>query len=275
MLSKKSTVSSELSDVSFQINYPEKPYIAAIEAETFQIPSHARFALFDFDGTLFETGKLQVESCRLALEELLQKELDIDSWPSYYRGTAKGSLEEAVGALIQGQGGEPSPENISCFLKLRSDLVERNFDHFDVRYVEGAKQLLERVMKKYSVALCTTSEFGLISTVLKNFGLDKTFDSIVAAEHVGKESKPNPYPYTLTLRKIVARPEECVTFEDSAIGAVASRSASILTCARFSPARKEQCRIDLINLSAQPPYCEWTRAGPAVNLIDSWNQVSI
>ena len=58
--------------------------------------------------------------------------------------------------------------------------------------------------------------------VLAHIGLSDAFDTIVASEDTPRH-KPDPDPFLEAARRLGARPERCVVWEDSDLGLEAAR----------------------------------------------------
>jgi beta-phosphoglucomutase-like phosphatase (HAD superfamily) len=61
---------------------------------------------------------------------------------------------------------------------------------------------------------------------LNRFGIGGHFDAIVCREDV-KRTKPDPDLYLTTLRRLGARPDEAIAFEDSSNGIHAAKAAGL------------------------------------------------
>ena len=62
--------------------------------------------------------------------------------------------------------------------------------------------------------------------MLKQMNIEKTFDFIATKENV-RSKKPNPEIYIKIMQNYNASPQECLVFEDSYTGVLASKNAGI------------------------------------------------
>ncbi len=84
-------------------------------------------------------------------------------------------------------------------------------------YVDGKisnlKNLLKYLSGNYSLAL-VSNFYGNINAVLKEFGINKYFDSVIDSSVVGI-NKPNPEIFRFAINELNVEPENCVIIGDS------------------------------------------------------------
>ena len=106
-------------------------------------------------------------------------------------------------------------------------------------------KLLKELGKKIGVATTTTRKQysiyeDLNTKMIKQAPLKKLVDEAVLCEDVTRK-KPDPEAYLLVMKKLGARPEECLVFEDSLNGVMAAKTAGIEVCSVYDEsARSEQ-----------------------------------
>jgi HAD superfamily hydrolase (TIGR01549 family) len=76
-----------------------------------------------------------------------------------------------------------------------------------------SREVLAVLHKRYPMVL-VSNFYGNIATVLKEFGLDIFFKSIVESAEVGIR-KPNPRIFTIGVERLGLKPEEVVVVGDS------------------------------------------------------------
>lgn len=91
----------------------------------------------------------------------------------------------------------------------------------------GIQDFLESIrLKKYNIALASSTSYKYIYSVLERFGLTNYFQIIVSSDE--SKSKPEPDIFLLTASKLGVKPEECVVIEDSNNGIKAAKRAGML-----------------------------------------------
>jgi len=78
--------------------------------------------------------------------------------------------------------------------------------------------------ENFKIALGSSGIKSYIDFVLDKFNLRSYFDAIAAGDQV-KKGKPDPEVYLLCAGKLGLKAEECVVFEDAAIGIAAAKAA--------------------------------------------------
>jgi len=91
------------------------------------------------------------------------------------------------------------------------------------RLVPGVADFLQRA-SSLPVGLATNAEPANVDFVLDGAGLRSCFRAVVDGTQV-RHAKPAPDVYLLAADKLNIAPENCIVFEDSAVGAAAARSA--------------------------------------------------
>jgi sugar-phosphatase len=90
--------------------------------------------------------------------------------------------------------------------------------------VNKTLQLLSQNSVK--IGLATNSPHRLIDVILTKLNIAHFFSVISSAEHE-LSGKPDPAVYLTTLKKLNAKPEQCIAFEDSYSGLKAAQTAGI------------------------------------------------
>jgi len=88
---------------------------------------------------------------------------------------------------------------------------------------------------KYELAVASSSPMQLIHTALEQFGLIEYF-SVLHSADAEVEGKPNPAVYLSAMSRLGVEPNNCIAFEDSAIGVRAAKSAGARVIAVPDPA---------------------------------------
>ncbi len=166
-----------------------------------------RAVIFDLDNTLVEFVEAQIRACEAVISRV-----------------GEGSCEELIRYFLRGKHGFESHENIADYLKDRGVYSEKLFQEccevyervkLDSLWVyEGVRDVLEKLKRKYRLAVVTDAENGHAMSRLEKAGLKDYFDVIVSADMTGKR-KPDPVPIIFALEKLGAKPEEAVIVGDS------------------------------------------------------------
>ena len=124
----------------------------------------------------------------------------------------------------------------------------------EIDYKKGAADFLKYVSelgKKIGVATTTTrAQYNIYEEknqkMIKAAPLKKFVDVAVLCDDVIRK-KPDPEAYLLVMKKLGAKPEDCIVFEDSLNGILAAKNAGIEVCAVYDDsAKNEQEIIDKI-----------------------------
>jgi len=82
--------------------------------------------------------------------------------------------------------------------------------------------VVRRLRGRMPIAVVTGGYQEVCRKVLAHIGLADAFDTIVASEDTERH-KPEPEPFLEAARRLGARPERCVVWEDSDLGLEAAR----------------------------------------------------
>jgi len=79
----------------------------------------------------------------------------------------------------------------------------------------GAREVLNRLARRYTLALVTSGSRDRVQRQLQRFGMNQMFAARVFAEST-RMRKPHPAPIQLALQRLGLRPESCAYVGDSA-----------------------------------------------------------
>lgn len=175
-----------------------------------------KLAIFDMDGTLFDTKNVNYAAYSKALEECGYK-LEIDY--KFYCDFCNGN-------------------NYKLFLpKIVSEITEDDMKRVhDIKrnvypdYLELAVKndhlfsMIALMRKEYIIALVTTASRQNVNDILKKFDVVGMFDLILTQEDVDK-SKPDPEGFLKAMEKSGISKENTLIFEDSATGIQAAKQS--------------------------------------------------
>ncbi|MFA0750952.1 MAG: hypothetical protein SLRJCFUN_001355 [Candidatus Fervidibacter sp.] len=185
-----------------------------------------RAIVFDFDGVLVDSERVQFEALRQALSE---HRLTL-SWDEY-RAVGIGLPDrEAVRLALERNG--------VCDEALVARVLERKTALYDawllekVRPVDGMANIVRALAQRFVLAIASGAMRHQIEAVLRREGVRDCFAAIVSHDDY-EVGKPDPTPFLLALEELNAvihpplRPHECVVVEDAPAGVAAARSAGM------------------------------------------------
>ena len=182
-----------------------------------------KLALFDLDGTLFNTN--EVNYCAYS-EALKEKGYNIDY--TYYSNYCNGRHYTVFLPQIVNN----NEEIINYVHKRKKELYSS--------YLNKAKinihlfNIIESLKETYNIAIVTTASKKNTYDILKYYDKLELFDLILTSDDIEK-SKPNPEGYLKAISYFNATPENTIIFEDSEVGIEAAKKtgSSVLIINNF------------------------------------------
>jgi HAD superfamily hydrolase (TIGR01509 family) len=176
-------------------------------------------AIFDMDGTMFDTEKLRMRMLQQASDELFNESMSdqllIDSL---------GLSAKAAEELAKKRYGNKFPYKE----------IRKRADELEVEYVrnngvpvkEGLYNVLERLKKSdVLIALATSSRREIAEEYLLNAKVMRFFDVTVCGDEITK-GKPNPEIFLKAAAELNCNPEKCLIFEDSQNGLISAADSN-------------------------------------------------
>lgn len=177
---------------------------------------------FDFDGTLFDTKKLNFKAYQLAYFDL-GVTIDEDMFAKT-DGLSVYDFNHAMG--------------VDCNVEKLRELKAKYYAEMSY-YAKPNQYLIDLISRtNLPTALVTTARLQNIKYLLETYDLH--FDVVITQEDV-KKHKPDPEAYTKACQKLHLAPEDCLAFEDSRPGFVSARSAG-LDCVMVKEFQKDCIR---------------------------------
>lgn len=179
-------------------------------------------AIFDMDGTMFDTERLRFQTLKQASQELIGQEFSDD-----YLMQCLGLSATTAEQLAQKVYGEDVPYQA---IRKRADELElESVRHLGVPIKKGLVQVLERLRKSgLRMAVATSSRRAIAEEYLINANVYKFFDVLVCGDEVEK-GKPHPEIFLKAAEQINLDPSTCLMFEDSENGIRSAFDASGIT----------------------------------------------
>lgn len=165
----------------------------------------SKLAIFDLDGTLFDTRRVNYLSYKKAIESL-EKSFPIE--------------EEAFGRICCGRNYKDFLVNDFRLTNEQADQVhELKTRLYHGLLKEGTRKneilfdILKSISGQYYIAVVTTASKKNGKEILEYYGCAALFDLILTSEDV-ENLKPNPEGYIKAMRYFSVKPENTVVFED-------------------------------------------------------------
>jgi pyrophosphatase PpaX len=171
--------------------------------------------LFDFDGTVIDTGPLIAESFRHAVDTVLGTAIDDEEMLAYVGGW---SLREQMYRL--------SPEHCEELIEVYRAHNEPR--HSEIELCPGMHELLLELRADGArLGLVTAKRRSTVEIAFGHLpGLEGMFDVIVTSEDTERH-KPDPEPLLLALRKFGAEPTDAAYVGDSPFDVEAAKVAGL------------------------------------------------
>ena len=181
-----------------------------------------KLAIFDLDGTLFDTNDINYYSYKEALGYFginLKKEFFVSECASkHYKVFLANFLNNDEDIE---KAHEIKKETYSTFL----DKARINSHLFNI---------IESIKDKYHIAIATTASKKNTVEILEHFNVLNLFELVVAQEDV-KNKKPDPECFFKVMEFFKIKPEDTLIFEDSKTGLKAANAcaAAVFKVERF------------------------------------------
>jgi beta-phosphoglucomutase len=176
-----------------------------------------KFFIFDLDGTLALSEHVKMLATQVVCKELGFKpitEKEYFTWAGI-------PTKEVMTNLLNARNIEPTPEKVQEITDKRRAAYDK-YMHKVERH-EPMVSLLMALSPHYKTALATTTNRKQGTVLLKQLGIADLFDVAIFGDDV-TNNKPDPECYITAAKKLGAKPEECVVFEDSEAGIAAAEA---------------------------------------------------
>jgi len=95
-----------------------------------------------------------------------------------------------------------------------------------VAAIDPVVDVVRRSRGRVPMAVVTGGHRAVCTRILEHVGIAAAFDTLVASEDTDRH-KPEPEPFLEAARRLGARPQRCVVWEDSDLGIEAARRAGM------------------------------------------------
>jgi HAD superfamily hydrolase (TIGR01509 family) len=172
--------------------------------------------LFDCDGTLADTMPAHY---RAWLEVTEPHGIEFDEDRFYSLG---GRPTRDIVATLAAEAGLAIDVDHAAGVKERSFLAQLD----RILPIDPVVDVVRRSRGRVPMAVVTGGYQDVCRRILARVGIADCFDTIVASEDTTRH-KPDPEPFLEAARRLGARPERCVVWEDSGLGIEAARRAGM------------------------------------------------
>lgn len=171
-----------------------------------------KLAIFDLDGTLFNTEDVNFAAYKSALNHYGYN-LDYEHFCRECNGL---SYKKFLPPIID------NDELLEPIHKLKKELYSKNLERAKVN--EHLFNIIELIKDKYYIAIVTTASKRNCLEILEYFKKTDLFDLIISYEDI-KNVKPNPEGFIKAMEHFDIEPKETIIFEDSDVGIEAARNS--------------------------------------------------
>lgn len=178
-----------------------------------------RLAIFDLDGTLYDTRAVNFKAYQFALREY-QVELDKDFFYRSCNGQFYKQFLPAVAPHLTETDMEQIHNRKKSLYHECLSSAESNGNLI---------QIIQSIRPEYYIALVTTASRRNTEEILRYFRHYEMFDLIIAQEDVTKK-KPDPEGFQKAMQYFEIQPEHTIIFEDSDSGINAALKCGAGVC---------------------------------------------
>lgn len=178
-------------------------------------------ALFDQDGTMYDTERLYFQAWTQTIREFGLE-------PPFSREAhvrVGGTAGEMMLTILR----ELYPAADPVAIRDRAFVLGAEFQRNGPPEKPGLHEIVDFLKGKgIRLAIGSSCACAQVKRNLRFVGLEDKFDTIVGGDDI-HHSKPDPEVFQLAARRLGLEPSECVVFEDSVNGVLAAHAAGCVT----------------------------------------------
>ena len=178
-----------------------------------EIKVKQKLAIFDLDGTLFDTSLVNYYSYKEALEKYNIKMSE--NYEEYMQKWDGMSYKNFLPEIINNDS-----ELIEKVHNMKIKLYEKNLDK--ARVNNNLFSIIEKIRDDYYITVVTTASKRNTEQIIKYFNKQEMFDYIITKEDV-VHVKPDSEGFEKMMQKFNIKSENTTIFEDSDVGVMAAR----------------------------------------------------
>lgn len=182
-----------------------------------------KLAIFDLDGTLFDTKDVNFSSYKFALDKYGYN-LEYEYFCKECNGMSyKNFLPEII---------KDDKVPIDIIHGLKKELYSSNLKQAIIN--KHLFNLIELIKEEYFLAIVTTASKKNCTEILTYFNKHNSFDLIISYEDI-EHVKPDPEGFIKAMKFFNIKPKETIIFEDSPVGIEAAKrsGASVFVVNKF------------------------------------------
>lgn len=170
-----------------------------------------KLAIFDMDGTLFNTNDINYYAYKEALDRY-NVSIDYEYYCNYCNGR---HYKVFVSPLVNND-----KEKIEDIHNIKKSAYSKYLDKVIIN--EHLFNIIDKIKNDYKIALVTTASKKNTYEILKYTNKVGLFDLILTSDDI-KKPKPDPEGFFSAIEKFNADPKDCIIFEDSDVGIEAAK----------------------------------------------------
>ncbi|MDX1544346.1 MAG: beta-phosphoglucomutase [Christiangramia sp.] len=179
--------------------------------------------IFDLDGVIVDTAKFHFLAWRK-----LANDLGFDFTEEQNEQLKGVSRVESLKKILKWGNKELSEEEFNRQMAIKNENYLSYVDEMDKSEIlPGVPEVLD-YLKEHNIPIALGSASKNARSILKKIDLYNRFDAIVDGTDVSK-AKPDPEVFLIAAKKLNAKPENCVVFEDSLAGIQAANKGEMLS----------------------------------------------
>ena len=200
--------------------------------------------IFDLDGVIVSTDELHYQGWKhMADTEGIYFDREINE---RLRGVSR---MESLEIIMEKATKEYTEEQKEALATLKNDfykeLLATKLSPKDI--LPGVKEVLAGLKEK-GVKIAIGSSSKNTPTILKQIGMDKTFDAVSDGNNI-KNSKPDPEVFLIAAEWLGLKPEVCLVVEDAEAGVTAALAGNMKVLAVGSAATDERADLAAADMS--------------------------
>ena len=182
-----------------------------------------KLAIFDMDGTLYNTNDINYYAYKEALDKY-DVDLDYDYYCNYCNG-------RHYTVFIPGMV-DNDPIKVEDIHQIKKNAYSKYLDKVIIN--EHLFNIIELMKNEYKIILVTTASKKNTLEILEYTKKKKLFDLILTADDINNP-KPDPEGFNKAIEYYNANPKDCIIFEDSDVGieAALKTDSSVLKIEHF------------------------------------------
>jgi len=166
----------------------------------------SKLAIFDMDGTLFNTNDINYYAYKEALDKY-NVSIDYDYYCKFCNGR---HYTVFIPPLV-----DNNKAIVEDIHKIKKEAYSKYLEK--VKINNKLIDIIKSIKKDYKIAIVTTASKKNTNEILEYTKTQKLFDLILTAEDI-KEPKPDPEGFIKAMKYFNVKSDDCMIFEDSDVG---------------------------------------------------------